>query len=400
MRILYFDCPTGISGDMCLASLIDLGVSAEKLKKELKKLKLSGYEIKVTRENRGAVNGVRFKVRSSETHPHRTFKDIKNLIERSGLKKDVKELSIRIFTNLAKAEGKVHGISPLKVMFHEVGAIDSIVDIVGVSIALRELDIDEVRASAIPTGSGFVNTMHGRLSVPAPATIEVLKGVPIVPSPIEMELTTPTGAVILKTVSKGFGKMPAMTIKNIGYGLGGKDFKEMPNALRAVIGEADVLITPFYKGGSGGIKKDSFVTVIETNIDDMTPQTVGYLLERLIKEGALDAFITPVQMKKARPGFLLTVLADEKEKDRLTEIIFRESTSIGIRHYCAARTCLERKIVRVKTPLGPVRVKVSTLNGKTVNIQPEYEDCKKIAEKKKLPLREVMDEVKKKYCKT
>lgn len=387
MRILYFDCPTGISGDMCLASLIDLGVSVEKLKKELKKLNLSGYEIKVTRENRGAINGVRFKVRSSETHPHRTFKDIKNLIERSGLKKDVKELSIRIFTHLAKAEGKVHGISPMKVMFHEVGAIDSIVDIVGVSIALKELDIDEVRASAIPTGSGFVNTMHGRLSVPAPATIEVLKGVPIVPSPIEMELTTPTGAVILKTVSKGFGKMPAMTVKNIGYGLGGKDFKEMPNALRAVIGEADV-------------SKDSSVIVIETNVDDMTPQTVGYLLERLIKQGALDAFITPVQMKKGRPGFLLTVLSGEKEKDKLTEIIFRESTSIGVRHYCAARTCLERKIARVKTPLGPVRVKVSTLNGKTVNIQPEYEDCKKIAEKKKLPLREVMDEVKKKYRKT
>lgn len=386
MRILYFDCPTGISGDMCLASLIDLGVSVEKLKKELKKLNLSGYEIKVTRENRGAVNGVRFKVRSSETHPHRTFKDIKKLIERSGLKKDVKEMSVRIFTNLARAEGKVHGINPLKVMFHEVGAIDSIVDIVGASIALNELDIDEVRASAIPTGSGFVDTMHGRLPVPAPATIEVLKGVPIVPSLIEMELTTPTGAVILKTVSKGFGKMPAMTVKNIGYGLGGKDFRETPNALRAVIGEADVL-------------KDSSVIVIETNIDDMTPQTIGYLLERLIKQGALDAFITPVQMKKGRPGFLLTVLAGEKEKDKLTEIIFRESTSIGVRHYRAARTCLERKIARVKTPLGPVRVKVSTLGNEIVNVRPEYEDCKKIAEKKKLPLREVMDEVKKKYCK-
>ena len=386
MRILYFDCPTGISGDMCLASLIDLGVSVEKLKKELKKLNLSGYEIKVTRENRGAVNGVRFKVRSSETHPHRTFKDIKNLIERSGLKKDVKELSVRIFTNLAKAEGKIHGISPLKVMFHEVGAIDSIVDIVGASIALNELDIDEVRASAIPTGSGFVDTMHGRLPVPAPATIEVLKGVPIVPSLIEMELTTPTGAVILKTVSKGFGKMPAMTVKNIGYGLGGKDFRETPNALRAVIGEADA-------------SKESSVIVIETNIDDMTPQTIGYLLERLIKQGALDAFITPVQMKKGRPGFLLTVLANEKEKDKLTEIIFRESTAIGVRHYRAARTCLERKIARVKTPLGLVRVKVSTLGDEIINIQPEYEDCKKIAEKKKLPLREVMDEVKKKYCK-
>ena len=386
MRILYFDCPTGISGDMCLASLIDLGVSVEKLKKELKKLNLSGYEIKVTRENRGAVNGVRFKVRSSETHPHRTFKDIKNLIERSGLKKDVKELSVRIFTNLAKAEGKIHGISPLKVMFHEVGAIDSIVDIVGASIALNELDIDEVRASAIPTGSGFVDTMHGRLPVPAPATIEVLKGVPIVPSPIEMELTTPTGAVILKTVSKGFGKMPAMTVKNIGYGLGGKDFRETPNALRAVIGEADA-------------SKESSVIVIETNIDDMTPQTIGYLLERLIKQGALDAFIAPVQMKKGRPGFLLTVLAGEKEKDKLTEIIFRESTAIGVRHYRAARTCLERKIARVKTPLGLVRVKVSTLGDEIINIQPEYEDCKKIAEKKKLPLREVMDEVKKKYCK-
>src|SRR3972149_1187506 len=172
MRILYFDCPTGISGDIFVASLIDLGVSVEKIKKELKKLKLSGYEITVTRENRGAVNGIRFKVRSSETHPHRTFKDIKNLIERSELGKDVKELSIRIFSNLAKAEGKVHGISPLKVMFHEVGAIDSIVDIVGASIALRELGVSEVRASAIPTGSGFVTTMHGRLPVPAPATNE------------------------------------------------------------------------------------------------------------------------------------------------------------------------------------------------------------------------------------
>ncbi|MFZ3072744.1 MAG: nickel pincer cofactor biosynthesis protein LarC [Thermodesulfobacteriota bacterium] len=390
MRILYFDCPTGISGDMCMASLIDLGVSVEKIKKELKKLKLSGYEITVTRENRGAINGTRFKVRSrptlragSPTHPHRTFKDIKNIIERSGLKKDVKELSVRIFTNLAAAEGKVHGISPMKVMFHEVGAIDSIVDIVGVSIALIELGVSEVRASAIPTGSGFVNTMHGRLSVPAPATIEVLKGVPIVPSPIEMELTTPTGAVILKTVSKGFGKMPAMTIKNIGYGLGGKDFKETPNAIRAVIGETDG-------------KEDSSVIVIETNIDDMTPQAVAYLAERLLKEGALDAFITPVQMKKARPGFLLTVLADEKKKDWLMEIIFRESTTIGVRHYRAARTCLERKMVRVKTPLGSVRVKVSTLGNETINVRPEYEDCKKIAEKKKLPLMKVMDEVKKK----
>ncbi|MBI5598902.1 MAG: nickel pincer cofactor biosynthesis protein LarC [Deltaproteobacteria bacterium] len=384
MRILYFDCPTGMSGDMCIASLIDLGVSVEKIKRELKKLRLKDYSIGISREKRHAITGVRFKVRTTETHHHRTFKDIKDLIEKSRLSSGVKDSSLAMFENLARAEGKVHCISPFRVEFHEVGAVDSIVDIVGVAIAIKALGVQAVYSSALPLGSGWVNTMHGKLPVPPPATLEIVKGMPVVPSPIAMELTTPTGAVILKTLVRGFGQMPQMTVERTGYGCGGKDFGELPNVVRAVLGTREEKDEEKAPPGSERL------IVMEANIDDMSPQIAGYIMEKLLERGALDVFFTPVVMKKSRPGILLTVLAIEAKKEELTDIIFRESTSIGIRFHPVERTCLERKLLKVRTPYGTVRVKKSLLNGRTVNVQPEYEDCRLCAVKKNAPVKDVI----------
>ncbi len=381
MRILYFDSPSGISGDMTMAALIDLGVDIKKIKRELKKLGLSNYTIKTTLERRHAIEGVRFKVRTTESKHHRTFKDIKKIIEKSKLAKEVKVLSIEIFKTLAIAEGSVHGISAEKVHFHEVGAVDSIVDIVGVAIAIIDLKVDAIYSSPIPLGSGLVSTMHGTMPIPAPATIELMRGIPTKPSPVAMELTTPTGAVIAKTLVKEFGPMPAMVIEKIGYGVGGKDFEEIPNILRVVLGE--MTATPESDSQSA--------IVLETNIDDMTPEIGGYLIERLLKEGALDAYITPVQMKKTRMGMLITVITEEKLKDSLLEVIFTESTSIGVRSYRVERDCLAREIKMIKTPYGKVGVKLSYLNGRLVNSAPEYEDCKLLAEKKGIALKEIMD---------
>ena len=380
MKILYFDCPTGISGDMCVASLIDLGADLNRLKKELKKLPLSGYNIEVSREKRHAITGIRFKVRTKDTHHHRTFNDIKKLIEKSALPADVKKTSIAIFRNLATAEGKVHRISPEKVEFHEVGAVDSIVDIVGASIAIKELGVDKIYSSPIPLGRGWADTMHGKIPIPSPATLEIVKGIPVTPSTINMELTTPTGAVILKTLCSGFGQIPEMTVEKTGYGCGGKDFRELPNVMRAVIGKRDA------DGGR--------LIVIETNIDDMNPQISGYLMEKLLANGALDVFFTPVVMKKARPGILLTVLADAGKEGALMDMIFTESTSIGVRFHTVERRCLERRFVKVKTPYGVVGVKQSLLEKRVVNCQPEYEDCKAIAGKKNVPVKDVIDAAK------
>jgi uncharacterized protein (TIGR00299 family) protein len=379
MNILYFDCPTGISGDMCLGAFIDLGVDIEKIKKELKKLPVKGYTITTRKERRHGITGTRFRVKTDKTRRPRTFKDIKGLIEKSKLSQEVKRLSIEIFKNLAKAEGKIHGISPQKVHFHEVGAVDSIVDIVGTAIAVTSLNVDTFYSSAIPLGSGWVNTEHGRLPIPAPATLELARGMPVLPSPIETELTTPTGAAIIKTLAADFGDIPHMKVEKTGYGIGGKDFKEAPNLLRVILGK-----------GEGGRER---LLQMETNIDDMNPQIAGYLMEKLFEAGAIEVFFTPVQMKKSRPGLLLTILAEERDRTKLLDIVFSESTTIGVRCYPVERRCLERKVVKVKTRYGTVRVKVCLKDGKPINQQPEYEDCRAIAEKRKVPLKTVMDTV-------
>ena len=381
MKIAYFDCCSGISGDMVIGALIDSGLDVKTLQKELKKLPIKDYSISAPRDERHHITGIKFKVRFKESRHHRTFKDIKNLISRSKLSYKVKELSTTIFFNLAKAEAKVHGCEIDDVHFHEVGAIDSIIDIVGTAIGIEQLDIEKVYASPLPLGSGWVKTLHGRMPVPAPATLELLKDVTVAPSPVASELTTPTGAAIIKTVAQGFGDMPKMKIQNTGYGIGDKVFKEIPNVLRLIIGER-----------SGDPEK---LLIMETNIDDMNPQIYDYLMTMLFKKGALDVFLTPIQMKKGRPAMLLKVLCPAKQKNVLMNTIFEETTTLGVRTYEVNRYCLERKIEDVLTSYGKVRVKVSLKNGKPINIQPEYEDCRKIAQKKNVPLKQVMDAAKK-----
>lgn len=377
MKIAYFDCCAGISGDMILGALIDSGLDVKTLQRELNKLPIKGYSLSASRDERHHITGTNFHVKFKESRRHRTFTGIKSLINKSKLSAKVKELSAAIFLDLAKAEAKVHGCNVNEVYFHEVGAIDSIVDIVGTAIGIEQLGIEKIYSSPLPLGSGWVETSHGRMPVPAPATLELLKDAPIVPSLVESELTTPTGAAIIKTLVNDFGDMPRMKIERLGYGIGDKDFKQIPNILRAIIGK-----------GRGVSKK---LLVIETNIDDMNPQIYDYLVDRLLKKGALDVFLMPIQMKKGRPAVLLKALCPCSRKDAIMDAIFRETTTIGIRVYEVERYCLERSIKDVLTPYGKVKIKISHMEGKPINIQPEYEDCKRIAEKKSVPLKKVMD---------
>ncbi len=383
MKIAYFDCFSGISGDMVLGAFLNLGLDIKSLKKQLKKLPVTGYTITARHEKRHFITGTSVRIKSTKKSPERTFKDIKKLINISELSKRVKEISIAIFKTLAVAEAKVHGCKLEDVHFHEVGAIDSIVDIVGTSIGLEELAIEGVFASPLPAGSGWTKTSHGVMPVPAPATMELLKGMPVISTPVKNELTTPTGAAILKTLSRGFGTLPDMVIEATGYGVGRMDFRELPNLLRVVIGKSD--------------KPAQQLIILETNIDDMNPQIYGYLIDNLLKYGALDAFLTPILMKKGRPAILLKVLCSNKYKKKLTDIILKETTTLGIRSYKVDRDCLERKEDVVSIHKGKIRVKISEKDGKPINIQPEYEDCRRIAKNIGMPLKEVMEKAKEAY---
>lgn len=380
MKTLYLDCPMGISGDMFLAALIDLGVDPKMILRELKKLPVDKIDVEIKKAARHSITGTTFKVKLAEAHHHRTFRDIKKIIGESNLAPKVKSLSTAIFKVIAEAEGKIHGIKADEVHFHEIGAMDSIIDIVGAAVAVDSLKVKKVVSSPIALGTGWARTMHGTIPIPAPATLEILKGVPTAASTAPFELTTPTGAAIVKTLASSFGPMPPMTIEAAGYGAGKKDFKESANLLRAVIGSSS-------EGAEGAER----LILLETNIDDMSPQVAGYLMERLLSEGALDAFYTPVQMKKGRPGVLLTVLTGSENKDSLLEVIFAESTTIGVRETAVLRHCLERKEAKVRTPYGVVRVKLALRAGRAVNVQPEYEDCRTAAQKKGVALKLVMD---------
>lgn len=391
MKTLYLDCPTGISGDMFLAALIDLGVDPDVILDEVRKLPVdrSEIDVKVGRAERHSITGATFSVRHTHAHAHRTFADIRAMIEGSDLAPGVRDLALRIFSRIAVAEGKVHGISADEVHFHEVGAIDSIIDIVGAAVAVTRVGVDRVVCSPLPLGSGTADTMHGRIPIPAPATLEILKGAPTAACGIPFELTTPTGAAIAVTLADEFGPMPPMKVIAVGYGAGKKDFREAANLLRAVVGEAG----PGVVGPGGGGAGTEKLVMLETNMDDMTPQVAGHLMDRLFDAGALDAFYTPAQMKKNRPGVLLSVLVPPGRVDALLDVIFAESTTIGVRTYEVERHCLERTTVEVETCYGTVRVKVSSRAGRVVNRQPEYEDARKAALEHGVPLKEVIDAV-------
>ncbi|MFQ5328424.1 MAG: nickel pincer cofactor biosynthesis protein LarC [Thermodesulfobacteriota bacterium] len=383
MKRAYIDCMAGISGDMVLGALIDLGVGIGKLRSELRKLPIDGYTISAKEESRHSITGTRVTVKVKGQQPSRSFRAIRAVIEESSLSDGVRERSCATFRNLAIAEAKIHGCAVDDVHFHEVGAVDSIIDIVGAAIGMEALDIGEVTASPVPSGSGWVNTMHGQMPVPAPATLELLIGIPVTPSPVEREVTTPTGAAILKSVAGGFGTMPEMVVEATGYGVGGYTFEEIPNLLRITV------------GASG--EPSGELVVVETTIDDMNPQIYGHLSEQLLEEGALDVFLTPVYMKKGRPATLLTVLCKKVERGRLTDMIFRETTTLGVRFYGVERECLTRQEEAVKTPYGTVRIKSASRGREVLTVQPEYDDCKRIAETQKVPLRLVMEAAKEAY---
>ncbi|MDH3257517.1 MAG: nickel pincer cofactor biosynthesis protein LarC [Nitrospinota bacterium] len=380
MRIAYFDCHSGISGDMILGALIDAGVKLQTLRQGLASLGLKGYELKSRRVKRGLFGGTKIDVvLSPKTHSHsRTLSDIERLLKRSTLAKPVVQDATEIFLRLGKAEAKVHRTSIDKVHFHEVGAVDSIVDIVGGVIGMQELDVDQVLASPLNTGEGMVKCEHGVLPVPAPATLELLKGIPCYSSGIPHELTTPTGAAMIGFWADAFQSLPLMKIQKTGYGAGSHILKEHANLLRVILGEAE---------GKGGGK----IILVETNIDDMNPEFYDHIMDSLYSAGALDVYLTSIQMKKNRPAVKISVLAPPTKRETVAHILLTETSTFGIRFTEMDRIILERQQLEVQTPYGKVAVKVGSLDGQVIHFSPEYENCKQIARKKKIPVKTVYD---------
>jgi pyridinium-3,5-bisthiocarboxylic acid mononucleotide nickel chelatase len=429
MRIAYLDCFSGISGDMFLGALVDAGVPARLLEETVGELRL-GARLQISRLMRSGISATKIDVYvghekdmpreeywakrdtartpSSAPHAHahshshalehehsvgvetapahhehaRGLGEIREIIGKANINERAKESAIKVFETLGAAEAKIHNIPLEKVHFHEVGAIDAMVDIVCAAVGAQALGVDEIVCSALNVGGGTVQCAHGTFPVPAPATVELLKGAPVYSSGLQAELVTPTGAAIVKTLIGRFAPFPEMTIEKTGYGAGSRDFAAYPNVLRLTLGEATL--------ASKAVSET--VTVLEANLDDLNPQVFGYVLDRLFEEGALDAFAVPIQMKKNRPGTLLTVLSDAERVAKLTEIIFQETTTLGVRRREEARQCLARRWQNVRTQWGEVRMKVASMNGTVTNYAPEYEDCRRIAAENHVPLKTVMQE--------
>jgi hypothetical protein len=381
--VCYLDAFSGISGDMTVGALIDAGAPSAAVIDALESLS-TGARFEVEKTSRSGLAASKFRVLlSAEPQKHRHLSRILTMIDHSGISARAKHDAAAVFQRLAEAEASVHGVSIEKVHFHEVGAADSIADIVGACVALDLLHVDEVCSSAINVGSGTVLTEHGVLPIPAPATANLLAGKPIYARGPAMELTTPTGAAIAATLSSAFGVMPPMRISSIGHGAGDRDFKESPNVLRVLIGERT------------GAPESTVVSVIEANIDDSSPQVLGYALERLMEAGALDASLSPLQMKKNRPGSLLRVLAKPQDQELLAQLIFAETSTLGLRIYTAERRIEERRVVEVDTPHGKIRIKVSGHG----HFAPEYEDCRAIAARTGTPLPDVLAAAQSAYLK-
>jgi len=376
MKIAYFDCFAGISGDMALGALVDAGLSLDLLKAELDKLKVHEFTLSQRRVEKHGIAATKVDVDAQEGHIHRRLIDVLYIINSSSISDTAKESARKVFRKLAEAEAKVHGTSIDKVHFHEVGAVDAIVDVVGVVVGLELLGVEKVYASKFRFGSGRTRGAHGAMPVPVPAVVEMTKGFPAERTDIPFELVTPTGAAILTALATGIGEQIQLKTEMTGYGAGTRDVEQVPNLLRVEIGE---LITDAHT--------DSPI-LLETNIDDMTPEIYGYIIDRLLEAGARDAYLTPVIMKKGRPGIQLTVLADPHKESELTNLIFSETTTLGIRRIPVQRHMLTRRADTVETPFGPIRVKIADVNGKD-RITPEYDDCARIAREKGIPILDV-----------
>jgi uncharacterized protein (TIGR00299 family) protein len=428
MRIAYLDCFSGISGDMFLGALVDAGVSPELLRQTVRALNV-GAELEVTRVLRNGIAATKVDVIANgekdlpreqfwqhehrhehshevgehrswqgDVHPHRhehrTLKEIRGIISHARIADGAKKLALKMFQTLGEAEAKIHDKNLDSIHFHEVGSVDAIIDIVCAAVGAESLGADEWHCSALNVGGGVVHCAHGTLPVPAPATVEMLRGAPVYSSGVLKELVTPTGAAIVRTLAKSFGEFPSMKIATAGFGAGARDLPGQANVLRLTIGETrSGQDRPENPGEVGG----ETVTVFEATIDDMTPQVFGYVLEKLLQEGALEAFGVPVQMKKSRPGMLLTVLTRNEDVQRLADLVFAETTTIGLRMRREQRLTLRREWVPVETAWGTVRIKLSHLHGEETNAVPEFEDCRRLAAERRVPLKVIMQDAMRAY---
>lgn len=383
MRVAYFDCPSGAAGDMIMASLLDAGVSVERLRVELARLALPGWSLVAREVMKGDFRATKVDVEIDERahRQHRALRDILDILDRSTLETSVRERATRIFTRLADAEARVHGTDRESVQFHDVGAVDAIVDVTGGVIALDLAGVQAVHVSALPMGGGLVGGPHGRIPVPAPGTVELLRGFPVVDTGVKAELVTPTGAAILTTLAASAGRMPALTVEAVGYGAGTMDLPGTPNVLRCFLGQT-----------VDTIAADEIVLQVETTIDDMSPQLYETLIERVFDAGALDVFLQPVIMKRGRPGVVVTALCAPERVGELSRALFEESTTIGVRWSEWRRARLQREMVEVATAYGTIPFKVSRLGGRIVTVTPEFADVARIAREKSLPVREVLDQ--------
>jgi uncharacterized protein (TIGR00299 family) protein len=395
-KIIYLDCFSGISGDMTVGALLDAGLEMDYLAGELKKLELDGYKIKKSSVMAGAIKATKFDVEITTKQKSRDFMDIKRLIDKSSLSDAVKKTSLDIFETIARAEAKIHGREIQDVHFHEVGAIDSIIDLTATAIGLEKIKIGKVLASPVPLGKGQVETSHGKLPIPAPATLEILKDVPVFEGDFDFEVTTPTGAGIIKTLACGFKRPSPINIEAIGYGAGSKNISDqvnhhkqtMPNVLRILIGydmSQDSKEMPFYSGDT---------LMLSANIDDSSPEIMGYVIEKLnTQDGVMDAWVENIYMKKNRPAFKLCVICNLEQESAIAYMIFKETSTIGLRREEVHRYCLDRKIETIKLPYGEVQVKTAIMGGKIVNSAPEYESCKLLAEKTGMALKDIYRDV-------
>jgi uncharacterized protein (TIGR00299 family) protein len=374
---------------MAVGALLDAGLKIETLEKELKKLGLSGYQLEVSKVVKKGISATKFKVKIKEEGVERRFKDILTILEKSKLDEEIKKETKKIFFNIAQAESKIHQKDIDRIHFHEIGGLDSIIDITSAVIGIKTLGVEEIHSSSLPVGRGFVKCAHGAIPVPAPATLELLKNIPTYNGGIESEMITPTGAAIIGTLAKSFGERPLMKIERIGYGAGEKEFS-IPNLLRVSIGEK-ILEDENLKDGYVGDE----AVLIETNIDDMNLEFYDYIMDKLFSQGALDVFLTPIQMKKNRPAHMLSITVYEQDLKEILEVLFSESTTLGVRIREIKRLRLAQQNFITETKYGKIRVKVGIFKGKIKNIAPEYEDCKKMAKQHQVPLKEVYEEAKK-----
>lgn len=374
---------------MILGALVALGVDEKELVEQIKLLDVSDFSIEFTTGDKSGISAIHAEVKVRNEHAYRHLRDIEKIINDSRLRENVKTRAVKIFTRLAEAEAKVHGTSLEKIHFHEVGAMDAIVDVVGACVGFEILGIEKFYCSKVHVGSGFVNMAHGKFPVPPPAVAELLKGAPIYSTEIEGELITPTGAAIISTVCEEFGRIPGMKIEKTAYGAGTRDYKDFPNVLRLILGEVQSLNS---ETDDRQPKTDNLL-LLETNIDDLPPQIFGFVMERAFDLGCLDCWFTPVQMKKNRPATMISILCAAEQREVLTELLYTETTTLGVRIREVERNCLPREIVNVETEFGLVSVKIARFNGKIINVKPEYEQIRRIALQSKKSFREIEQSV-------